>query len=161
MLLDFRVSAYSKIHKLWVSHLHFITQTLKELVEKLPYLDTRIYCCCYTHVSLITTKNTLQRRLLLPWHGSATVPDCTRLTQYSHFCFPLLRGCWGRLPYSLVLWFFYCGADSKQHCSCSCVNEVSCLGHSHPKTPSFQENSNHKCRNVSPSHVHYCYGGMS
>lgn len=64
----------------------------KKLVEKLPYFNTTIYRCCYVHVSLITTKSTLQRRLLLPWPGSATVPDCTRLTQSS--CFPswALRG---------------------------------------------------------------------
>lgn len=51
---------------------------LKKLVEKLPYFNTTIYWCCYTHVRLITTKNTLQRRLLLPRPGSAAVHDCAQ-----------------------------------------------------------------------------------
>lgn len=41
--------------------------------------------------------NTLQRCLLLPWPGSVTIPDCICLTQSSHFCYPLLHGCWGHL----------------------------------------------------------------
>lgn len=160
MLLDF---SRTEIQKLWVSRLHIlITQTLKKkkLVEKLPYFNTTIYRCCYTHVSLMTTKSTLQRRLLLPWPGSATVPDSTSDPVLPFFCFPLPCG---RLQQSFVLRLLFSSFFSNvvEIQSSTAVVVVSCLSHSQPKTPLFQENSNHKCRNVSPSHVHHCHGGMS
>lgn len=78
------------------------------------------------------------------------------LTQSSQFLFPV--GAAGTCSIHLSL---YRGAGSQQRWNCSFVNEVSCLSHSHLKTPLSQQNSNHKCRNVSPSHVHHCRGGMS
>lgn len=117
VLLD---SSHTDIQKWWVSHLHvLITQTLKKkLVEESPYFNTTIYRCCYTHVSLITTKSTLQRRLLLPWPGLHV---------------------WPSPPVCVLLFLvrapavFICSNLVEIHCSCSCVNEVSCLSHSHPK----------------------------
>lgn len=131
----------------------------KKLVEKLPYFNTTIYRCCYTHVSLITTKSTLQRCLVLPWPGSATVPNCTRLTQSSRFCFPL--GAEGAS--SIHLFSGFSNAVQIQSNTAVVVVWMMCpalVTHT-LKTPLFQENSNHKCRNVSPSHVHHCHSGMS
>lgn len=70
----------------------------------------------------------------LTWFSRYTTPDFTHLTQSSHFCFPLLHGCWGCLQYS------WRGADSLQLCK----KEASRLSHppTHPPTrkqPYFQE----------------------